>query len=331
MRILVTGATGNVGKAVIDQIIVFIATQAEKTKTADANTHDIQIFAGVRDPQKAQALFDSNTVTCVKFDFEDTRTMEQALESTNCQILFLVRPPHLANVQKYFQPLIDKAVARREALQHVFFLSVQGADVNKHIPHAKIEQALVASKIPYTFLRPAYFMQNFLQTPMFDELVIQPEHQVFLPAGNAKFTLIDVKDIGCAAAGILVSICNGRGKQHVNQSYDLTNKEQLSFEEMTDILNEELPYTVTYVSPNPVRFFFAMRRRYTDLPNMYIAIIMMLHYLPRFQSEPPQTNADVVMELCNEINGGNTTLQQELATFREFVQQHKEQLSSGVS
>jgi uncharacterized protein YbjT (DUF2867 family) len=326
MKILITGATGNVGKAVIDHLV--LVSRLINTDANDDEDRQLQVFAGVRDPDKSR--FDPNQVTCTKFDFEDVQTMKEALDSTGCRVLFLVRPPQLANVQKYFQPLIDAAIARRKTIQHIVFLSVQGADANKHIPHAKIEQAIVASKIPYTFVRPAYFMQNFLQSPMFDELVVQPEHRVFLPTGHAKFTVIDVNDIGRAVAGILLSISSGQ-QIHVNKSYDLTNAEQLSFSEMAEILNDELPYTVTYTSPNPVRFFFVMRQRYQKLPRMFVTVMIMLHYLPRFQSEPPPTNADKVMELCALVDGNDVDTKQELTTFREFVQQHKQQLSKGVS
>lgn len=328
MRILITGATGNVGKAVIEKLVIAAKSKTFRLSTKIAANNDaggeIQIFAGVRDPQKSQPKFDSKCVTCVKFDFKDVETIQQALDFTSCQVLFLVRPPQLANVPKYFQPMIDEAVARMKTLRHIIFLSVQGADTNRHIPHAKIEKAIIASKMNYTFLRPAYFMQNFLQTPMYDELVVKPEHRVFLPAGNSKFNVIDVSDIGCAAGGVLASICRGEDT-YVNKSYDLTNNEQLSFGEMTEILDDELSYTVTYVSPSPLRFFFAMRRRYPQLPLMHIAIMIMLHYLPRFKSEPIPTNADQVMELCASIDGSSST-QQELASFREFVQQHKEEL-----
>lgn len=323
MRILVSGATGNVGKAVIEQLVLAVETK-ESLQATKVDAASIQIFPGVRDPEKSQALFDSKYVTCVKFDFENVEMMQQALDSTGCQVLFLLRPPQLANVPKYFQPLIDQAIARKETLRHIVFLSVQGADTNKHIPHAKIEQAIIASNINYTFLRPAYFMQNFLQTPIFDELVVQPEHRIFLPAGSAKFTIIDISDIGRAAAGVLTSISSDE-VTHLNKAYDLTNNEKLSFVEMAQILNDELPYDVRYESPSPVRFYFVVRRRYPQLPNMYIGIMIMLHYLPRFQSEPPPTNANEIAELC-ATNEGNIT-RHELTTFRKFVRQHKEQLS----
>lgn len=64
-----------------------------------------------------------SAVENVYFDFADEESMSQALKSID--VLFLLRPPQLTNVNKYFKSLIRIAV--REKIDHSVFLSVQGA------------------------------------------------------------------------------------------------------------------------------------------------------------------------------------------------------------
>ena len=111
--------------------------------------------------------------------------------------MFILRPPQLANVDQIFKPLIDSAKAC--GVTHIVFLSVQGAEKSTLIPHNKIEQLIVDSGLGFTFLRPAYFMQNFSTTLKKD---IQ-NREIYLPGGNAEFALVDVRDVGAVAAIVL--------------------------------------------------------------------------------------------------------------------------------
>ena len=101
--------------------------------------------------------------------------------------MFLLRPPQLTDD---FGDFIARA--GRGGWRHIVFLSVQGAENNRFIPHHKTEQLLICSGLAYTLLRPAYFMQNFTTTLRAD---LVERHRIFLPAGRARFTLIDVDDI----------------------------------------------------------------------------------------------------------------------------------------
>ena len=206
-----------------------------------------------------------------------------------------MRPPQLSEVNKYFKPIIALAVS--SGVKHIVFLSVQGVEKSKIIPHHKIEKLIVASKIPSTFLRPAYFMQNFTTT-LHSDLV--KHHRIFLPAGNAKFTLVDVKDIGKVAAKVLIET-----EKHLNKAYELTNHEKLSFEEMAEKLSKGLNTKISYKSPNLFKFFMVKRKE--KIPIMLILVMIMLHYLPRFQKEPETT--DWVNKIIND----------EPKTFDEFV------------
>lgn len=67
-----------------------------------------------------------------------------------------------------------------------------GIEKNPIVTHAKIEKILKNSGIPYTFLRPSFFMQNLLSQHG-DKL--RNEKIIEVPAGNRKTNFIDVRDI----------------------------------------------------------------------------------------------------------------------------------------
>jgi len=264
-RILVTGATGQVGSAVIAAL-----------RAVDG----IVVRAGVRDVARASAKWSGDaSVQPVGFDFLDRASQDLAL--ADCDSLFLLRPPQLGGD---FGDMIARA--RQHGVAHIVFLSVQGAERNGLIPHHKIERRLVSSGVPYTLLRPAYFMQNFTST-LHDELVRR--HRIFLPAGNARFTLVDVDDIARVAARVLTQ----PGSQHHGQAYTLTSQSPLNFQQMADQLTMGLGTPITYESPDPWRFYRTLRREGRE-PGL-ILVMLLLHMLPRFTGTPPvtQTVADL--------------------------------------
>ena len=272
-KLLITGATGNVGLEVI--------------KAFQKIEHNFDIFAGVRDLEKYSEQLSEFYLILEKFDFTDVSLFEPALK--NCQVLFLLRPPQISDSEKYFKPLIE--IAQKCEVKHIVFLSVQGVERSSIIPHHKIEKLIVESKIPYTFLRPAYFMQNFTTT-LHDDLVNRK--RIFLPAGKAKFTMIDVRDIGEIAAKIMIDTT-----KHINQSYELTCNEKLSFQEMADKLSFGLGVKIAYTSPNLVNF--TIQKLKENVRFGYILVLIMLHYLPRFQQEPLFSNAFMEIMKRNPI------------------------------
>lgn len=260
-HILITGATGNVGREVISSLIEKEQQQA--------------ILAGVRSLKKDTGRLPQGTA-CVELDFENPASFEDAF--SKCELLFLLRPPHISDVKKYFAPLIDLAVQKK--VKHIVFLSVQGADENSIIPHHKIEVLIQNSSIAYTFLRPAYFMQNFTTTLRKDLL---EKDLIYLPAGKAPFTLVDLEDVGKAAAEVLVD-----PSKHHSKAYDLTSADLLSFSQMAEILGEEIGRDIQFKSPNLLSFFFHKKRQ--SLATGLILVMMMIHYLPRFSAPPKRTD-----------------------------------------
>jgi len=285
-KVLITGATGNVGIEVLSAL--------KKLE------HQLEIYAGVRDTEFGNEKLSNFNIKTIKFDFMNIETFLTALKDVD--MLFLLRPPQISDVKKYFAPLIE--TAKKSSVKHIVFLSVQGVENSKIIPHHKIEKLIVDSRIPYTFLRPAYFMQNFTTT-LRNDLV--NNHRIYLPAGQAKFTVIDAEDIGSVTAKVLIEPQN-----HINKSYELTNNETLTFAEMAKKISMGIGKTIKFISPNLLQFFLTKRKE--NRPTILILVMIMLHYFPRFQKTPKTTEWVKIIT------------RQEPKSFDDFVLTNKNQL-----
>ncbi|HEX6889326.1 MAG TPA: NmrA family NAD(P)-binding protein [Chryseolinea sp.] len=99
---------------------------------------------------------------------------------------------------------------------------------------------MIASGIPYTFIRPSYFMQNLITTLKSDI----KRGAIFLPAGNAKFLWVDVDDIGKVIAQILKAPV-----LHQNKVYTITGSEYFTFGEVATLLSKAVAKKICYESP----------------------------------------------------------------------------------
>lgn len=255
-RWLITGASGHVGQALIQQ--------AQQLPSPPA------LLYAIRQPPSTLPTY----ATYVPFDFADPATVETAIAQAD--IVFLLRPPQLADVDRYFQP-VASALQRHQ--KPVVFLSVQGAERSKVIPHNKIERLIEAHDVPHVFLRPSYFMQNLTSTLWSD---IVQHRKIVLPSGRAKFNWIHVDDIGAVAATVMAHFDRFAGQKLV-----LTGTENLSFGEVVQRWNAYLDESVKYQSVNPIRFYFYKRKQ--GITQGFIIVMLLLHFLPRFQQEPEIT------------------------------------------
>ena len=137
--VLVTGATGNVGGALV--------------RLFEAAGRPVR--AGMLAPERV-ALREG--VVTVPLDFTQPATFDAALRGI--RRLFLIRPPAISDVKATLFPFIE--AAERAGVAHVVLLSLQGAEKNPVVPHRKVEKRLLASPLAWSFLRPSFFMQNLL-------------------------------------------------------------------------------------------------------------------------------------------------------------------------
>jgi uncharacterized protein YbjT (DUF2867 family) len=263
-KILVSGATGNVGKEVIR------ALQESDT------THEIT--CGVRNPEESREAFpDTPQLKHIAFDFEKPETFDNALLGQDR--IFLLRPPQISSVEKYFRPLMQ--AMRRHRVREVVFLSVQGVEQSSVIPHYQIEKLIREYAFSFVFLRPGYFMQN-LETALYHD--IRKKKKIVIPAGNARFNWVDTYDIGNAAAEVL-----NHFEQYRSRAFDITGPENLTFKQVSDVLGLISGTEINYESPNLISFF--SRKKKDGVATPFILVMIMLHYLPRFQKPPRISDA----------------------------------------
>ena len=238
--ILVTGASGNVGREVVRALTARGAT----------------VRAGVYERNDTARLFP--TAETARFDFASPATFPAAFAGVDR--LFLMRPPAISNVNRDIRPVIDYAA--RAGVGQVVFLSLIGAERNPLLPHARIERLLAGSGMPWTTLRCGFFMQN-LDTTHRDDIV---EHNdLFVPAGDGRTAFIDARDIGDAAARVLTEA------GHAGAAYALTGSESLTYAEVAAIMSQELGRPITYSRPTLPAFARHMRRR--GHPWQYVAVM----------------------------------------------------------
>lgn len=261
-RVLVTGATGNVGLEVIRYLV-------------DLKTHT-RVVAGVRNVAKAKATIGFDNVEFVEFDFENPETFQTALSGIEC--VFLLRPPHISNVERCFRPLMESM--KRCQVAEVVFLSVQGAEKSTIIPHNKIEKLIEAYHFSYIFIRPSYFMQNLTTTLLAD---IKETRQIILPAGKGLFNWVDINNIAEACVLVIDKFTDYR-----NQAIEVTGYENESFYTVATLMNQMLANPVKYVSVSPFRFYRIKRQQ--GMPTGQIIVMLFLHFLPRLQKAPKISN-----------------------------------------
>jgi uncharacterized protein YbjT (DUF2867 family) len=138
--------------------------------------------------------------------------------------------------------------AKKAGVKYIVKQSVLGADAEPAITpsrlHRQTEKIIEESGIPFTFLRPNFFMQNFVT---FYSHFIKTQGAFYVPAGDAKASFVDVRDIAAVAVQVLNGNKNGESK-HIRKAYDITGGEAISYGQAAEILSKEIGKKVNYVN-----------------------------------------------------------------------------------
>jgi uncharacterized protein YbjT (DUF2867 family) len=212
-KILVTGATGQIGGAVVEAL-------------ADRRIH---VRAAARN---AAILPTTQFVEPVIFDYEDATTHSAVLSRVTG--IYLVAPPLDPNAHAKMIPFID--MAKEAGVQHMVFNSAMGMEVSRQTPLRIVERHLMGSGLDYTILRPNFFMENFT-TGFIGPMIARGE--ICLAAGEGKTSFISVKDIAEAAAAVFL-------QKKFGTEYNLTGPEALDYRQVARIISDASGRMVTY-------------------------------------------------------------------------------------
>jgi uncharacterized protein YbjT (DUF2867 family) len=221
MTILVTGATGNVGRQVIQQLI----------------QRGAKVRALVRNPSAANL---PEGVEVVQGDLLDVDALRSAFQGVST--LFLL---NAVVADEFTQALITLNVARDAGVKRVVYLSVIHSDRYVNVPHFAgkfgVERMIEQMGFNATILRPAYFMNNDLTIK---DVVLG--YGVYpMPIGSKGLAMIDARDIGEIAAIELLSrdrAPDGSALTRMN----LVGPDTLTGTEVAGIWTEALNRTIAY-------------------------------------------------------------------------------------
>ncbi len=218
-KVLVTGATGNIASLVIPQLL----------------EEEISVRALVRDLEKASRLSDMG-VELIKGDFEDTPALEKATENIDGVLAITAPGPQAVDQGRN----ILNAAKKNGNPYYVRISAIKAAPdapQNNGRLHYQSDQDLMASGLPYTILRPHYFMQNMFMSVD----TIKENGNMYYGMGDGKLGMVDVRDIADSAARILID------GDHEGKIYTPTGPSAITFQEIADYIGSQLGKPVNYV------------------------------------------------------------------------------------
>src|SRR6202140_5585082 len=229
MKILVIGGTGHVGSEVVKEL-----------KRRDA---DVRVLVRKADEKSLPG------VEMVVGDLLDPVSIEKAMKDVDkLYLLNAVTPDELT------QGLIAYDLAKKLKLSHVVYHSVFRVEHFKDVPHfaskLAIESAIREFDVPFTIIRPNYFMQNdaSLKEPL-TKAGIYP-----MPLGPVGISAVDIRDIAEVAAIALTS------ERHYGKTYNLNGPEGLSGPKLASIWGGLLGKEVSYSGDDLDAFEQQMRK-----------------------------------------------------------------------
>lgn len=234
MTILITGATGTVGRNVVEHLV---------KRGAD-------VRALVRDPAKASL---PPGVAVVKGDLLDVDALREALKGVSTLFLLNAVVP-----DEFTQALVALNAAREAGVERIVYLSVIHSDLYVNVPHFAgklgVERMIEQMGMKATILRPAYFINNDLSIK---DVVLN--HGVYpMPLGSKGLAMIDARDIGEIAALELLRREQAKTPLPLER-INLVGPDRLTGPDVAAIWSKVLGRPIAYGGDDPVAFEKSLR------------------------------------------------------------------------
>jgi uncharacterized protein YbjT (DUF2867 family) len=244
-KVLITGATGVLGRAIVKSAV----------------RAGLPIRQGVRNLSKADPVAEA-----IHLDYAEYSTISPALEGISA--LVLMAPPLDANAPALLGPVVE--AAKGAGVRHVVLISAFGVNHNEQAPMRIVEHLVIDSGVPYTILRPNFFMENF--SAGFLAPSISERHAIYLAAGDGKTSFISVEDIATAVTATV--------KQSLTEKeFDLTGPAALDHAEVARIITEVSGHTIVYHLLSDDQMLD--RARAQGMPEPIVAYLGMLYSVVR--------------------------------------------------
>jgi NAD(P)H dehydrogenase (quinone) len=218
MSIVVTGATGQLGRHVVEQLL-------EKVP-AD------QITAVVRDAEKASG-FAARGVKIAVADYNTPETFDGVIAAGDKVLLISGNEFDKGRVGQH-KVVLDAAKAAGAAL--LAYTSAPGTlTAALADDHKGTEAAILASGVPYSLLRNGWYNENYTE-----QLAVALEHGVTQAAGEGRVASAARADYAAAAVAVLT------GEGHENTTYELSGDTNWSFAEYAAEVSKQSGKDVAY-------------------------------------------------------------------------------------
>src|SRR5450830_84300 len=229
MTILVTGATGRVGRQVVQQLV--------------ARGTAVRVL--VRDPSKADF---PASVEVVQGDLLDIDALRAAFAGV--RTLFLL---NAVAADEFTQALVTLNIAREAGVERLVYLSVLHSDRFVNVPHFAVklgaERMIEQMGFGATILRPSYFIDN---EHMIKDVILQ--HGVYpMPIGGKGLAMVDTRDIAEVAAIELVRRDRAPAKLPL-ATINLVGPDTLTGADVAAIWSDALGRPVAYGGDDPTGF-----------------------------------------------------------------------------
>jgi len=280
--ILVTGAAGKTGKAVINALL----------------SRNVEICAFVRSEMQANALPDSRLVKVVVGDLRNFEDLKKASYKTDA-IYYIC--PNITPDEIEIGKLLVHAAGLNNVQRFVYHsvLHPQIESMPHHWQKMRMEEFLFSSGLDFTILQPCAYMQNILAEwkNICQDAVYMVPYSI-----HARLSIVDLSDIGEAAAIVLTE--NG----HSNAIYELAGPNPLSQVDIANVLSIVINKPVKAVEIS--RDIWGDKARLIDMRSIEITILMkMFEYYEKYG-------------LVGNPFILKTLLRREPTQFIEFVKQH---------
>lgn len=242
----VTGATGNLGELVVDQLL------------AESAVKDVISIA--RDPQKAAPL-KARGAAVRQGDYALPETLVPALQGVTR--LLLISGSDLGQRVAQHRAVID--AAKRANVEFIAYTSVLRAD-SSTLPiadeHRETEALLRASGLSYAILRNGWYIENYTE-----RLAMPLQYGAFIgAAGNGRIAAAARADYAAAAARVLV------GEGHEGKTYELTGDQAFTMSELAAAVSARFGRDIPYRNLPDAQFRGALA--HAGLPSEIVDLLV---------------------------------------------------------